>query len=98
MRDALHWTITFPKLKAMRTTLNVDPRALVAAKALAAARGAALGDIVSELVLEAVAQREKKALAKTASGFPVFTTSEKSKSGKHRFGLEEVEAGLEDGA
>ncbi len=79
----------------MRTTLNFDPRALSAAKALAAAREASLGEVVSELVLEAVARREKRATPATSSGFPIFAPSAKA-ARQHRFGLAEVEAGLLD--
>lgn len=56
----------------MRTTLNIDPAVLSAAKRLAAARSASVGEIISELAHAGlVAQRQ--ASFKLKSGFPVFT-------------------------
>ena len=73
----------------MRTTLNLDPELLSAAKRLAASRSVALGDIISELAnkgLEAQSQAERKTSAKRKSGFPVF----KPAKGAALIGLEDV--------
>ncbi|HJR71912.1 MAG TPA: antitoxin [Gammaproteobacteria bacterium] len=53
----------------MRTTLNIDPDVLHAAKQIAAARAKGVGEVLSEL-----ARRGLEAQAKLASrdGFPVF--------------------------
>ena len=73
----------------MRTTLNLDPDLLNAAKRLAAARSVALGDIISELAnkgLEAQSQAEHQSSAKRRSGFPVF----KSAKGAPMIGLDDI--------
>jgi hypothetical protein len=53
----------------MRTTLDIDPRAMAAARAKAAADRTSLGRAVSELVLEALAPAGP---TPAASDFPVF--------------------------
>lgn len=53
----------------MRTTLDLDPDVLAAARALARARGRSIGSVVSELArtgLRPVVPRRKRA------GFPLF--------------------------
>ena len=53
----------------MRTTLSLDPEVLAAARQIAAARNASLGEVISELArrgLEARSQTSRRA------GFPVF--------------------------
>lgn len=53
----------------MRTTLNIDPDVLSAAREIAAARSLGIGEVISEL-----ARRGLEAEARTADreGFPVF--------------------------
>jgi hypothetical protein len=53
----------------MRTTINIDPEVLNAAKQIAAARSTSLGVVITEL-----ARRGLEARAKIGSrhGFPVF--------------------------
>jgi hypothetical protein len=60
----------------MRTTLNIDPDVLHAAKQIAAARAKGVGEVISEL-----ARRGLEAQAKMASrdGFPVFELPEGAK-------------------
>ena len=54
----------------MRTTLDLDERALVAAKAKAAADGTSLGRAVSALIEEALSSHE------TPVGFPMFPATD----------------------
>lgn len=56
----------------MRTTLNLSPDLLNAAKRLAAARSMALGDVISELALKGLEAHNQPALARK-SGFPIFS-------------------------
>ena len=58
----------------MRTTLNLDPDLLNAAKRLATARSVALGDIISELALSGLATQSRAPMQRK-SGFPVFATA-----------------------
>lgn len=53
----------------MRTTINLDPEVLNAAKRIAAARSQSLGHVISELVRKGLAA---PARLKSRSGFPVF--------------------------
>jgi len=53
----------------MRTTLDLDPEILSAAKQLASARSISIGKAVSELARRGLQSRESKA---SRSGFPVF--------------------------
>lgn len=53
----------------MRTTLDIDPAVLSAARAKAAAQGISLGAAVSELALAGLAPRAEHA---ERSGFPVL--------------------------
>ena len=55
----------------MRTTLNIDPTVLNAAKRLEAARAVAVGDIISELAHAGLLAQSQASL-KRKSGFPVF--------------------------
>ncbi|MEQ9570145.1 MAG: CopG family transcriptional regulator [Longimicrobiales bacterium] len=57
----------------MRTTLNLDDDVMRAVRALAHERGVSLGDIVSELVRDAL--RAPPEMARS-SGVPVFTVRE----------------------
>lgn len=56
----------------MRTTLNLSPDVLNAARRLAAARSISLGDVVSELALQGLQAQSQPVLARS-SGFPVFS-------------------------
>ena len=53
----------------MRTTLNLDPDLLRAAKALAESQGRALGEVVSDLMRRGL--RPERGIAED-HGFPVF--------------------------
>lgn len=55
----------------MRTTLNLSPDLLNAAKRLAAAHSMALGDVISELALKGLEAQNQPVLTRK-SGFPVF--------------------------
>ena len=55
----------------MRTTLNLDSDLLKAAKRLAAARSASVGDIISELAHAGLAAQNQASI-KRKNGFPVF--------------------------
>lgn len=55
----------------MRTTLNLSPDLLNAAKRLAVAHSMALGDVISELALKGLEAQNQVALTRK-SGFPVF--------------------------
>ena len=58
----------------MRTTLNLDPGLLCAAKRLAAARSVAVGDIISQLALCGLAAQGQAPLQRK-NGFPVFAAT-----------------------
>lgn len=53
----------------MRTTLNLDPEILAAARRLAAARAESIGEVISQLARKGLAV-DSRAVAKR--GFPVF--------------------------
>ena len=53
----------------MRTTLNLDPEILAAARRLAAAREESIGEVISQLARKGLAA-DTRAIAK--HGFPVF--------------------------
>lgn len=60
----------------MRTTLDIDPKALEAARQLAAHRGQSLGAAVSELILKGL---QNEARLARRSGFPVFPAGPQSR-------------------
>ncbi|MFN7933886.1 MAG: hypothetical protein U0R19_11185 [Bryobacteraceae bacterium] len=74
----------------MRTTLDIEPDVLNAARALANARGVSVGVALSELARRGMAARMPLT---TRVGFPVFQVP----SGTPHFGSAEVEEGLETG-
>ena len=63
----------------MRTTLNIDPIVLNAAKRLAAARSASVGEIISELAHAGLLAQGQTSL-KRKSGFPVFSAPSAAKT------------------
>jgi hypothetical protein len=67
----------------MRTTLDIDPKALEAARQLAAHRGQSLGAAVSELILKGL---QGDAQHRRRGGFPVFPATPSS----HPITLEDV--------
>ena len=76
----------------MRTTLNIDPALLSAAKRLAVARSVAVGDIISELAHAGLVAQSQTSL-KRKSGFPVFAAP----PGAPLIGLDDVKRD-EDGS
>ena len=76
----------------MRTTLNIDPTVLNAAKRLEAARAVAVGDIISELAHAGLLAQSQTSLTRK-SGFPVFAAP----SGAPVIGLDDVKRD-EDGS
>ena len=56
----------------MRTTLNLDPEILAAARRLAAARAESIGEVISQLARKGLAT-DDRTIAK--HGFPVFQVS-----------------------
>lgn len=71
----------------MRTTLNVDPDVLDAARALAGARGVSIGDALSEMARRGMSAQTPLAVR---NGFPVFQLPLQAPG----FGPEDVEAAL----
>jgi hypothetical protein len=69
MMFAHHVTTSTHVLTVMRTTLDLYPNALEAARQLAAHRAQSLGTVVSELILKGL--RAETPVAKKG-GFPVF--------------------------
>lgn len=67
----------------MRTTLNLDPDVLKAAKRIAAAQAKSLGEVVSDLVRKGMAAGPK---ARRIQGFPVFDVPRDAKP----FSLEDI--------
>jgi hypothetical protein len=55
----------------MRTTIDLDPELLAAAKKIAAARSQSLGKVVSELAMQALRSRTEGG-ARVRGAFPVF--------------------------
>jgi hypothetical protein len=53
----------------MRTTINIDPEVLSAAKKLAVARSSSVGEVISELARRGLDARSKIG---SRHGFPVF--------------------------
>lgn len=53
----------------VRTTVNLDPEVLHAAKRIAAARSQSLGAVISDLARKGLAAPQR---VKSRSGFPVF--------------------------
>lgn len=79
----------------MRTTVNFKTNALLPAKAIAAANGMPLGDVISELIMEGLAARQRKSQPSPASavaGLPVLAHAK----GARVFGLEDVERALDE--
>lgn len=68
---------THQRIRAMRTTLSIDDRALEAARKLAAARNQSLGRVVSDLVMRGLAVRADYP-GRDDDGFPVFHVAEDS--------------------
>lgn len=58
----------------MRTTINLSPALLDAARQLAAARSMALGDVISELAFKGLEAQNRAAVTRK-NGFPVFAVS-----------------------
>lgn len=56
----------------MRTTLNLDPAALAAAKKEAKVRSVSLGKAVSDLIRRGLSRDGADRFGRTGSGFPVF--------------------------
>lgn len=56
----------------MRTTINLDPDVLNAAKRIAAARSQSVGEVISELARKGLAAPSR---LKSRSGFPVFAVA-----------------------
>ncbi|HYA45036.1 MAG TPA: hypothetical protein VED59_05480 [Acidimicrobiales bacterium] len=54
----------------MRTTLNLDPDVLEAAKAIAASEGRTTGEVLSELARRGLSPQERT--LEEDNGFPVF--------------------------
>lgn len=75
----------------MRTTIDLSPELLAAAKKLAAAKSQSLGAVISELALQALRARGQKATT-TRSGFPVF----KVRKGAAPVSLEDVKRDEDD--
>ena len=69
----------------MRTTLNLDPLVLAAARKLAQARAMALGDVISELAARGL-QAQAQADMGSTGGFPVFSVT----PGAQPIGLDDV--------
>ncbi len=72
-------------ITVMRTTIDLDPELLAAAKKIAAARSQSLGSVVSELALDALKSRIGRG-STARSGFPVF----KVRKGAVLISLEDV--------
>ncbi len=70
----------------MRTTLNIDPIVLNAARRLAQARSMALGDVISELAAKGLSMSSQPNMGKPKNGFPVFSVPKSSMP----FGPEQV--------
>jgi hypothetical protein len=75
----------------MRTTIDLAPELLAAAKKIASARSQSLGTVISELALQALYARTDKPLS-TRSGFPVF----KVRKGAAPISLEDVKRDEDD--
>lgn len=79
----------------MRTTVNLKTNAMLPAKAIAAANGMPLGDVISELIMEGLAARQRTSQPSPASavaGLPVFAHAK----GARVFGLADVERALDE--
>ena len=79
----------------MRTTVNLKTNAMLPAKAIAAANGMPLGDVISELIMEGLAARQRTSQPSPASavaGLPVLAHAK----GAQVFGLEDVERALDE--
>ena len=79
----------------MRTTINLKTSAMLPAKAMAAANRVPLGDVISELIIEGLAARQRKSKPSPANlvvGLPVLAHAK----GARVFGLEAVERALDE--
>ena len=79
----------------MRTTINLKTSAMLPAKAMAAANRVPLGDVISDLVIEGLAARQRKSQpspANTVLGLPVLAHAK----GARVFGLDDVERALDE--
>lgn len=77
----------------MRTTIDIEPAALAAARQLAAHRSQSLGRVVSELILEGLRARAGSLQAiSTKNGFPVVPAA----PGQRPVTTEDVKRLLED--
>ena len=79
----------------MRTTINLKISAMLPAKAIASANRMPLGDVISELVIEGLAARQRKSQPSPASevvGLPVLAHAK----GARVFGLDDVERALDE--
>lgn len=74
----------------MRTTLNLDPEVLSAARRIAAARSQSLGQAISDLVRRGL---EVRAETTARRGFPVFTVPK----GAAPISLEDVKRDEDEG-
>lgn len=80
----------------MRTTINLKTSAMLPARAMAAANRVPLGDVISDLVIEGLAARQRKSRpprARAIPGLPVLAHAK----GARVFGLEDVERALDEG-
>lgn len=80
----------------MRTTINLKSNALLPAKAIAGAHRMPLGDVISDLVIEGLAARQRRSQPSPASaviGLPVLAHAK----GARVFGLVDVERALDEG-
>ncbi len=76
----------------MRTTLDINPAVLQAARALAASRSVSLGKVISDLALKGLGMSNAKTALR--NGIPVL----KSPRGAKPITLEDVKAALDDEA
>jgi hypothetical protein len=73
----------------MRTTLDLDPEVMAAARQIAAARSKSIGEVISELARRGLEARPSTA---TRRGFPVFQVSQ----GARPLTLEDVRRGEDE--
>lgn len=73
----------------MRTTLNIDPEILAAARRIAAERSKTLGDVISELARNGLRAESKRV---TRGSFPVFKVSRHART----IAPEDVQRALEN--
>jgi hypothetical protein len=73
----------------MRTTLDLDPEVMAAARQIAAARSKSIGEVISELARRGLEARPSVA---TRRGFPVFQVPPDARP----LTLEDVHRGADD--